>query len=193
MQVDVVGPDEYGNAAYGKLFENIVGDIGKTFMIKGSKLVLMPELPFFAFSVILRNAPGNKIVSDAASFRPEGSDLYVTISNERYAPEILTILWKKYGRDRVIQQSRFDILVTNAEEKDIRDLVISSGEEVIQEMLGAFWRALPEGIRVRETFVDGKVITVMAVEEIMTPENLKMAKELHEEMIKRGEESEIFV
>lgn len=193
MQVDVVGPDEYGNAAYAKLFENIVGDIGKTFMIKRSKLVLMSELPFFGFSVILRNAPGNKTVSDAASFRPEGSDLYITISNERYAPEILSILWKQYGRNNVIQQTRFDILIHDAKEEDVRDVIIASGEEVVKEMLGAFWRALPEGIRVRETFVDGKVITVMAVEEIMTPGAFEMAKELHNEMIKLGEESEIFV
>ena len=40
MQIDVVCDDRYGGEAYAKLFENIIGDIGKSFMIVKAKLVL---------------------------------------------------------------------------------------------------------------------------------------------------------
>ena len=40
MEVEVVGTDVYGDAAYKSLFEGIIGDIGKTFMIEGAKLIL---------------------------------------------------------------------------------------------------------------------------------------------------------
>ncbi len=183
MDIEVIGKDEFGNAAYAKLFNDIVGDIGKTFMIQRAKLMLEPEIPLFVFSVALRNAPGNKTIRDVAAFRAEGGDLFVTISNERYAPEVLSQLWKKYGRGNVEQSTRFDLIVRNAKQEEAESLIIASGEEAIKEILGAFWRALPEGIRVRDAFVTGKVVTVMAMEEILTKEGLDAAKKLHNEMI----------
>ena len=187
MQIDVVCDDMYGGEAYAKLFENIIGDIGKSFMIVKAKLVLKPEVPLFIFSVILKNAPGCKVMSEAASFRQEGDELYVSISNERYAPDVLSNLWKTYGRPNVDQNTRFDLVVRGAKQGDVENMVISSGEEAVEEILGAFWRALPEGIRVRDAMIDGKVITVIATEEIMVKELKDEGVLVHEGMIKEGE------
>ena len=187
MQIDVVCDDRYGGEAYAKLFENIIGDIGKSFMIVKARLVLKPEVPLFIFSVILKNAPGCKVMSDAASFRQEGDELYVSISNERYAPDVLSNLWKAYGRPNVDQQTRFDLVVRGAKQEDVESMVISTGEEAIEEILGAFWRALPEGIRVRESMIDGKVITIVATEEIMVKELRDQGMQVHADMIKEGE------
>ena len=187
MEIDVVCDDVYGGEAYGKLFETIIGDIGKSFMIAKAKLVLKPEVPLFVFSVILKNAPGCKTMSDAVSFREEGDELHISISNERYAPDVLSNLWQKFGRPNVQQQTRFDLIVTGAKQADVEDMVISTGEEAVEEILGAFWRALPEGIRVRDALIDGKVITVVATEEIMIQERKEMGLSVHKEMIKEGE------
>ena len=46
---------------------------------------------------------------------------------------------------------------------------------------------LPEGIRVRRTFADTDVITVVATEEKMQPEMLEEATVIHEAMKKGGE------
>ena len=186
MEIVVDGPDEYGNQAYGKLFDDIVGDIGKSFMIRKAKLTLVPETPLFIFTVVMRNEPTNKVISDVASFRQEGEELHMSISNERYAPEILAQLWKIYGRGKVDQQTRFDLVVHDAKQEDVEDIVVASGEESIKEVLGAFWRALPEGIRVRKSFNTGKVITVVATEEIMRPEYLEQAVKQHEELVNEG-------
>ena len=187
MQIDVVCDDKYGGEAYAKLFENIIGDIGKSFMIVKAKLVLKPEVPLFVFSVILKNAPGCKVMSEAASFRQEGDELYVSISNERYAPDVLFNLWNTYGRPNVDQQTRFDLVVRGAKQEDVENMVISTGEEAIEEILGAFWRALPEGIRVRDAMIGGKVITVIATEEIMTQELKDQGIQVHQDMVKEGE------
>lgn len=187
MQIDVVCDDKYGGEAYAKLFENIIGDIGKSFMISKAKLVLKPEVPLFVFSVILKNEPGCKVMSEAASFRQEGEELYVSISNERYAPDVLSNLWKVYGRPNVDQQTRFDLVVRGAKQEDVEDMVISTGEEAVEEILGAFWRALPEGIRVRDAMIEGKVITVIATEEIMRQELKDQGIEVHKGMVIEGE------
>ena len=63
----------------------------------------------------------------------------------------------------------------------------SRSEGTSEEILGAFWRALPEGIRVRDALIDGKVITVVATEEIMIQERKEMGLAVHKEMIKEGE------
>ena len=191
MEITVDGPDEYGNQAYAKLFDDIVGDIGKSFMIKKAKLTLKPELPLFIFSVVMRNEPGNKVIFDVASFRQEGNELHMSISNERYAPEILSQLWKLYGRGKVDQQTRFDLVVHDAKQEDVENIVVASGEESVKEILGAFWRALPEGIRVRKSFTTGKVITVVATEEIMRPEYLEEAKAQHEAMVEEGGSTDV--
>lgn len=190
MEIVVEGPDQYGNDAYGKLFDDIIGDIGKSFMFRKAHLVLKPEVPLFIYSVMLKNHPSSKTIGDVASFRAEGTELHMSISNERYAPDILSTLWKQYGRGKVDQQTRFDLIVHDAMQEDIENVVVSSGEESIKEIMGAFWRSLPEGIRVRHSYVDGRVITVVATEEIMRQEFLDEGRELHETMLKESEVEE---
>lgn len=183
MEVQVVGTDPYGDAAYKALFEGIIGDIGKTFMIEGAKLVLKPDVPLFIFSVVLRNVPGGKTISNVASFRQEREELHMTISEERYAPEVLAQLWKTYGRSKVEQQTRFDLVIHGGKVEEVENIPISSGEAVIKEILGAVWRAMPEGIRVRDTLVDDRVVTVVATEEIMKAEYLEEGRRMHEEVL----------
>ena len=183
MDVEVVGTDPYGDAAYKALFEGIIGDIGKTFMIEGAKLILKPEVPLFIFSVMLRNVPGGKTISNVASFRQEREDLHMSISEERYAPDVLAQLWRIYGRSMVEQQTRFDLIVHGGKEAEVEKIPISSGEAVIKEILGAIWRALPEGIRVRETLIDDRVVTIIATEEIMRPEFIEEGTALHRERV----------
>ncbi len=186
MEVEVTGTDPYGDAAYKALFENIIGDIGKTFMIEGAKLILKPEVPLFIFSVVLRNVPGGRTVSNVASFRQEREDLHMSISEERYAPEVLAQLWKIYGRDKVEQQTRFDLIIHGGKEEDVQSIPIASGERVIKEILGAVWRALPEGIRVRETLIDDRVITVIATEETMKQEFMDEGTAQHTVMVEEA-------
>lgn len=190
MDITVDGPDGYGNDAYAKLFDDIIGDIGKSFMFRKAHLCLKPEVPLFIFSVMLKNHPSSKTIGDVASFRAEGTELHMSISNERYAPDILSRLWKVYGRGKVDQQTRFDLIVHDARQEDIEDMVVSSGEESVKEIMGAFWRSLPEGIRVRHAYVDGRVITVVATEEIMRQEFLDEGLALHQRMLEESEVEE---
>jgi len=182
MDIVVSGTDPYGNEAYQQLFDDIMSDIGKAHTIEKAEIVLRPEVPLFVFSVKLRNAPDSVTMKDAASIRSEGNDAFITISDERYAPNILSELWKRYGRDGIDQTTRFDITVMNAEPDDLSDIVVSSGETVMKEMIGAIWRALPEGIRVRQKFLDGNVMTILATEEIMVQSMKDEAMEVHRRM-----------
>lgn len=183
MEVEVFGTDPVGSSSYKALFENVIGDIGKASMISRVALTLKPELPLFVFTVMLRNAPVGKTVADAATFRQEREDLHLSIYDERYAPDVLAQLWRIYGRAQVEQQTRFDLVVHGGKEEEVSPIVISSGEATIKEILGVVWRVMPEGIRVRRTLIDGRVVTVMATEEIMKPEFAEEGNAQHARMI----------
>jgi len=181
MDLEVKGTDVYGDEAYKQLFESTMSDVGKAAAIEKASMYLDPSTPLFVFTVILKGEPESKIISDAASLRTEGKDVFVSISDENYAPEILAVLWQKYGRDRVDQQTRFDVVVNGGDADDIAGIEIASGEDAKKEIIGALWRVIPEGIKARHNISEGKVITIAATEEIMTQELKDVATKLHNE------------
>ncbi|MCL1904898.1 MAG: methanogenesis marker 17 protein, partial [Methanomassiliicoccaceae archaeon] len=115
MDITVTGPEEYGNEAYRKLFGEVMSELGKAVTLEKARIVLDPPTPLFIFSVVLRSRPESKKVADATSIRTEGKEVHITITDENYAPEILSALWKQYGRTRVEQQTRFDIKIDDGD------------------------------------------------------------------------------
>ena len=182
MDVRITSPDNYANDAYRNLFNVIMADIGKAQMMESVEMVLKPEIPLFIFSVRLVSVPESMRLKDAASVRTEGETVHITISDERYAPSILAQLWKRYGRDNVDQSTRFDISVLNADSDDVSEIGITSGETVLKDVIGAVWRAMPEGIKARHSFTDGNTVTVMATEEIVKQEMRDEAFAVHKRM-----------
>ena len=182
MDIEVIGDDPYGSEAYSKLFDEIMSDLNKAVLIDRVKLLLKPKVPLFVFSIVLRAEPGQKTIPDVTTVRTETEGGHVTITQERYAPDILSALWKRYGRSNVYQQTRFALDGKGPAEKELAEMVISSGEEDKREIMGAIWRTMPEGIKNRRTLMDGNVITVVATEELLLPEMLEQARQIHESM-----------
>ncbi|MDR3205811.1 MAG: methanogenesis marker 17 protein [Candidatus Methanoplasma sp.] len=179
MDVNIISEDEYGDRSYSDLFTRIMADINKLSLIEKATLVLKPTVPLFIFSVRMRAEPSSKTVADAANARSEGANVHLTITDERYAPSILEQLWKKFGRESVDQQTRFDLDVIGASESEVKALLVASDEESVNDMIGAIWRTMPEGIKNRRTFIDGRTITVVATEEIMEPYMLEEGMKIH--------------
>lgn len=179
----VKGTDEYGDDRYRALFEEIMYDVGKLATIDRSFLDLKPEVPLFVISVRLRAKPAAKKIGDVAMTRAEKGNVYVGIKDEMFAPGILRKLWETYGRDNVQQTDRLDITVHGPDTSgEVDDIEVESTEQPVKEVIGALWRVMPEGIRVRRTFEDGNTVTVCATEEVMRPEYLAEARKVHDAM-----------
>ncbi|MCL1810747.1 MAG: methanogenesis marker 17 protein [Methanomassiliicoccaceae archaeon] len=184
MDIEVITEDGFGEESYRNLFVEIMSDVGKAFQIDKALLVLKPEVPLFIFSVRLRAEPSNKTIAGVASVRKEGDALYITITDERYAPDILRELWARYGKGSVEQQTRFDIIVKgDVSETDMESVIIASGEEYLKEIIGAVWRSMPEGIKNRHAFIEGQVITVVATEERFERHMLDEGEGYHKKMM----------
>lgn len=182
MDIEIVADDPYGKAAYAKLFDDIMSDLDKAVLIERARLTLRPEVPLFVFTIVLKAAPGPKTIGDVANVRTDLGGVHVTITEERYAPDILSALFAEYGRQAVVQQTRFDMDVNGAKEEDVNAIVVSNGEEDKRELMGALWRTMPEGIKNRKTLMSGHVITVVATEEILLPEMIEEGRKEHQLM-----------
>ncbi|AGI47486.1 putative methanogenesis marker protein 17 [Thermoplasmatales archaeon BRNA1] len=185
QDIGVTGTDQFGNDAYKLLYQEIMYDIGKLASVERSTIVLKPEVPLFIISVKMKARPSARKIGDIAATRAEKGVVYVSISDEMYAPGTLARLWEEYGRDNVQQTDRLDITVRGADTSaEVDSLEVESSEQPVREILGALWRVLPEGIRVRREFENQGVITVVATEEIMRSEFLEEGKKVEDAMVK---------
>ncbi len=182
MDIEIKGEDQYGRDAYGRLFDEIMSDLNKAVLIDRVRLCLEPTRPLFIFTIVLKAAPGPKVIGDVSNVRTDVNGAHVTITEERYAPEILKVLFERYGRGSVQQQTRFDLDVAGAKEAEVSALVVSSGEEDRREIMGALWRTMPEGIKNRKTLMSGNVITVVATEEVLTEDMIEAGRKEHVDM-----------
>jgi hypothetical protein len=108
---------------------------------------------------------------------------YLVINNESYAPPLLALLWKQFGRDRIEQLSRLEVLTHGVPPEKVEDLTLDPGEELKKEVLDAIWRLLPEGFKTRHNLYSENVMTITSTEHEMKPEFIKLAESVHQEMM----------
>ena len=184
MNIQVEGSEEYGNDVYVELFERILIDLGLTNRVEGAKLLIYPEKHLFIVTVMMRQARTSVKVSEVADVSDRDGNAYLVIRNESYAPPLLALLWKQFGRERIEQLSRLEILAHGITAKKIESLQISPGEELRKEVLDAVWRLLPEGFKVRHNLFDENVMTIISTEHTMEEEFVQMGNRAHDQMVK---------
>jgi len=184
MNIQVEGSEEYGNDVYVELFERILIDLGLTNRVEGAKLLIYPEKHLFIVTVMMRQARTSVKVSEVADVSDRDGNAYLVIRNESYAPPLLALLWKQFGRERIEQLSRLEILAHGITAGKIESLQISPGEELRKEVLDAVWRLLPEGFKVRHNLFDKNVMTIISTEHTMEEEFVQMGKRAHQQMVK---------
>lgn len=184
MNIQVEGSEEYGNEVYVELFERILIDLGLTNRVEGAKLLIYPEKHLFIVTVRMRQARTAVKVNEVADVSDREGNAFLVIRNESYAPALLALLWKQFGRERIEQLSRLEILAHGVTKERVEGLQISPGEELRKEVLDAIWRLLPEGFKVRHNLFDENVMTIVSTEHTMDDEFLQMGEKAHEQMVK---------
>jgi len=183
MNITVEGSEEYGNSIYGELFERVLLDLGLANRIEDVKMIIEIEKPLFLISVRMRKARMAVKVSDISTITPRDGNAYLVINNESYAPPLLALLWKQFGRDRIEQLSRLEVLTHGVPPEKVEDLTLDPGEELKKEVLDAIWRLLPEGFKTRHNLYSENVMTITSTEHEMKPEFIKLAESVHQEMM----------
>ena len=144
--------------------------------------MILPEKPVFLISIRTRKARTTVRLDDIASVEEKGDNTYLNITNESYAPVLLANLWKRFGRDRIEQLSRLEILCHGIKPELLKAIELDPGQELKKELLDALWRLMPEGFKVHHTLSSESVMTIAATEHVMTGEMISMAKQMQGEM-----------
>jgi putative methanogenesis marker protein 17 len=164
------------------IFRQILQDLGITRSVLAFRIVADPAAPYFLISIRLGRARSAIKVSDMSQLNPHTGGASITITDEGWAPALLNKLWQKYGRDRVEQLTRFEMLVRGVDADELSDLELDPGEELKSKILDAVWRVFPEGFTVRYNIVDDRALTIIGTEHDMKPEWIEVARTVHKEM-----------
>ncbi|MHC1577088.1 MAG: DUF2113 family protein [Candidatus Methanospirareceae archaeon] len=208
MEVKVEGGDEFANASYEKLCNLICRDIGVKGNIDRLQMFCNAAEHIFILSVKIGRVGSPVKVRDVT--QREGKKLRIT--NEKYAPELLALLWDKYGKEeeevegegevegdgevegegdgerggeRVRQISRLEVGFELKEEEvaELMELVVSDPrDDLTFKILDGIDRILPEGARVRHPVSTAHGVTILASENPIKEEWRATAEKIAQEM-----------
>jgi putative methanogenesis marker protein 17 len=164
------------------IFRQILQDLGVTRSVEDFRIVANIGAPFFLISIRMGRARSAIKVSDMAQLNAHTGGTAITITDEAWAPALLTKLWQHYGRDRVEQLTRFEMLVRGATREELESLQLDPGEELKAKVLDAVWRVFPEGFTVRYDIVDDQAMTIIGTEHDMKEEWVDIARKVHEDI-----------
>jgi putative methanogenesis marker protein 17 len=177
MEVKVEGGDDFANTSYTTICQDTFRDLGVRASIDRVYLYVDPKDHVFVISIKIGRVTSPVKVDDIT--RQETQERY-RITNEKYAPKLLAMLWDKYG-ERVQQLSRLEISL-KLDEKEIDALktliVYDPREDLVTRIFDGMDRILPEGARVRCPISLPDSLTIIASENSITEEWKDKAEEM---------------
>ena len=177
----VEGSDKDGNRIYKAMVKEILSELGIGNAIERVYLKLEPSMPIVIVSIKTKKTRPPVKVKDVALIETIKEGCRVLIRDEIYGASLLSTLWSKCGRKRVEQSpDRIEITCKGIKSSEMAELLIKPGEKLKEETLNAIWEILPEGFRVRRSFVSDDTLTTIATEDPMKEEWIAEGKKIHE-------------
>ncbi|MGD0817326.1 MAG: methanogenesis marker 17 protein [Methanomassiliicoccales archaeon] len=182
MEITVEGPESFANGSYTQLLERTLVDMGITTSIEKVKMIIRPADPLFIISIRTRKAGGSRMVSEISTIEEKEGGTFIAINDENYAPRLLSLLWRTFGRERIEQITRLEIFAKGTTAKEIESLRLDPEEELKKKLLDVIWRLLPEGFKVRHEVASEMCMTITATERTLTPEQIALGVATQKEM-----------
>jgi putative methanogenesis marker protein 17 len=182
MEIIAEGPERFADDSYTQLLERTLVDMGITTSIERVKMIIRPADPLFIISIRTRISGGSRKVSEIATVEEKEGGVFLEITDENYAPRLLSLLWRTFGRERIEQVTRLEIFAKGVTVNDVESLKLDPEEELKKKLLDAVWRLLPEGFKVRHEVASELALTITATERTLTPEQIALGVATQKEM-----------
>lgn len=157
---EVSSTEKTGGEMYKQIASKVIGDHNLLRIIATLKIFIDPALPVFVAVGTTRSVPRSILVSDIAGVTYDNGKIKLNIADETYLAELLAVLWKKFGRDNVVQPDRFsiEILTNEGQESGFEDLaVLDPTESIFKDLIYGIQVICPEGFKVkRQSFQEGR-------------------------------------
>ncbi|MCC6013291.1 MAG: methanogenesis marker 17 protein [Candidatus Verstraetearchaeota archaeon] len=171
--------DEKGREAYIKIIKQSIEDLILGGSIEWVYLYMNLEIPLCIMKVSYKEIKRRNLLKDLARFEERANTIKIILENEIDVTDALRVLWSKFGRDKVEQIGRFEILLRNIDINEIKEIKIREKEvDISERIIELVNRVLPEGFRIRHTIKEKDILTVIASEDPIKEEWIKKAHEI---------------
>lgn len=178
---------------YRKIIEDNLSNLKLAPAIGRIKVVLRPEDSLFQMAILLRDVGTRVTTIDIADVdaKPIAREIIISIKKEQYIPELLGILWERYGKANISQPDRWTVAISTDNPKEeaafLKDMMVADPKHRLHENLVDFAiRVTPEGFRVRYHLYKGNQFIFVASEEALKHEWIEEAGAMLEELMKGG-------
>jgi putative methanogenesis marker protein 17 len=174
--------DSVGAQMYEYIARKTLEDLALGGSVIGLKMSMDSEIPLFIIKIKFREAIGKNTLGDLAVIEERENGSKITLESEIDLGDALKTLWSTFGRDKVEQSGRMDIIVSGVVPKELRDLKIrDKAIDVSARVNELAARIIPEGLRVRSIIREPGVMTFVAAEDPMKEEWKEMGRKLEVE------------
>lgn len=176
---------------YKKIIEDNISSLKLAPAIGRIKVVLRPEDSLFQMVILLRGIGSTVKTIDFAEVEAKvvgtPREVIISIKKEQYLPDLLRLLWKRYGKANISQPDRWTVAVEVEKPPEeaafIEDMVVADPRRTLHENLVDFAiRVTPEGFRVRYHLFKNQRFIFVAAEEAMQKEWIEEAGAMLEEL-----------
>ncbi|WP_406670556.1 methanogenesis marker 17 protein [Methanolobus sp. ZRKC4] len=169
-------PEE--GAAYRSIISDVISELVLGGAIGRIKVVIRPEDSLFQMAIILRGSQPTVKVSDIGSVEAGNlakKEVKISLTEEKYLPELLELLWARYGRAKVFQPERRTLIMnaedTSAEIEFLKEMIVADPKQtLLSRLVEMAIRSTPEGFRVRYHSMKENHFIFVASEDTLKPE-----------------------
>ncbi|NHV45884.1 MAG: methanogenesis marker 17 protein [Candidatus Verstraetearchaeota archaeon] len=162
-----------------KIIEQSIEDLILGGNINWIYLYLDLEIPLVILKINYKELERKNLLKDLARFEEVANNTKIILKNEIDVTDALRALWSRFGRDKVEQIGRLEILTRNIDINEIKEIKIREKEiDISERIIELINRILPEGFRVRHTIKEGDMLIVIASEDPIKEEWIRKAHEI---------------
>ena len=179
--VTIESDDKQGAAIYEKIIFDVLSELHARFIERLYLKINIKEGYFILSAIINENTKPLKISDLSLEPVKEGTSVTIDPIKERFLPSTLNVLTSFLGKEKIIQPSRYRIIIKDTKPSEIEDLIIFDytdyAQTVITEML--FWIA-PEQFKITRVLKDTNRLTILFSEYNLKDLWFKEMEKIHE-------------
>ncbi|WGI16946.1 methanogenesis marker 17 protein [Methanonatronarchaeum sp. AMET-Sl] len=179
MKITVESPTNDEGAGYKDIARDIIRNSRISSLVEHIHMVIEVKEPIFIISIKVKGIREPIKIKNIAKLRDTEEGCTLEIRDEGYASNLLSKLWKEFGKSNVEQPTRLEIICKDIKKSEIEDMVLTPSEEITDTLLNLSWQIIPEGFRVRRSLKSKKVFTILATEEPMEEKWIERLQKTH--------------
>lgn len=168
--------EDFGQKKYREIVMDVLQDLGLIRSIGRLYVYVDINRPLFSVYGLLRGVIPPLKVRDVGDVAKAEGGYQIKVNDEEHMADLLEVLWKTYGRDKVEQPDR-DVLTVSSEISPEDLAVADLNKEFKQDLTDALIRIAPEGFRNRRNEISDEGFFFIAAEETLTPEIVESVRE----------------